>query len=157
MGNTCYVVATVTDADWRMTVGIRALLMAVCRRPSPSRSLISQRHDLRSESSLALSGYRLPFATSGASAAKLFTEISRFSRPHFVHLGACDASEILFRVHIAKIDRRATQITLRFNACFQLFSKGEENNVRESKIARLKSSFVPKTCYFANIDLQFYR
>lgn len=40
MGNTCYVVATVTAADWRMTVGFRALLMAVCRRPSPSRSLI---------------------------------------------------------------------------------------------------------------------
>lgn len=40
MGNTCYVVATVTIADWRMTVGFRALLMAVCRRPTPSRSLI---------------------------------------------------------------------------------------------------------------------
>lgn len=40
MGNTCYVVATVTIADWRMTVGFRALLMAVCRRPSPSCSLI---------------------------------------------------------------------------------------------------------------------
>lgn len=125
MGNTCYVVATVTVADWRMTVGIRALLMAVCRRP-PSRSLILQRHDLRSESSLALSGYRLSFATSGACAAKLFTEISRFSRPHFVHLGAPDASEILFRVHIAKIDRCATQITLRFNACFQLFRRVEK-------------------------------
>lgn len=41
MGNTCYVVATVTAADWRMTVGFRALLMAVCRRPSPARSPLS--------------------------------------------------------------------------------------------------------------------
>lgn len=48
MGNTCYVVATVTVADWRMIVGFRALLMAICRRPSPSRSLIPQARDLRS-------------------------------------------------------------------------------------------------------------
>lgn len=47
MGNTCYVVTTVTVADWRMTIGFRALLMAVCRRPSPSRSLIqAQVYDL---------------------------------------------------------------------------------------------------------------
>lgn len=30
MGNACYVATTVTTADWRMTVGFRALLMAVC-------------------------------------------------------------------------------------------------------------------------------
>jgi len=41
MGNTCYVVATVTTADWRMTVGFRALLMAVCPRPSPSSAPLS--------------------------------------------------------------------------------------------------------------------
>lgn len=138
MGNTCYVVATVTVADWRMTIGFRALLMAVCRRPSPSRSLILQKHDLRSGSSLA-QGIRLSFAASGACAAKLFTEKSLgFSwRPDFVHLDARDASEILFREHIAKIDRRATRITLQFNACFQLFRRVEKIT-QEPEIAHLK-------------------
>lgn len=139
MGNTCYVVATVTAADWRMTIGFRALLMAVCRRPFPSRSLILQRHDLRSGSSLAFSGYQLSFAASGACAAKLFTEKSLgFSwRPDFVHLDAHDASEILFREHIAKIDRRAIRITLQFNACFQLFRRVEKIT-QEPEIAHLK-------------------
>ena len=91
MGNTCYVVATVTIADWRMTVGFRALLMAVCRRPSLSRSLIPDTSDLRSRFTPFALRYRLSFifrsATFDACAAKLFTE-SRFSRPDFVHHGS---------------------------------------------------------------------
>lgn len=127
MGNTCYVVATVTAADWRMTIGFRALLMAVCRRPSPLRSL-TKAPDLRSESSRPLSPIRLrdigcsSSRRPGVCAAKLFTEISRFSRPNFVH----PASEILFQEHIARIDRHAIQITLQFNARFHLFRRVEK-------------------------------
>lgn len=81
MGNTCYVVTTVTVADWRMTVGFRALLMAVCRRPSPSRSLIQGPRStiwaslcLPSPSISAVLRFRV---ASGACVAKLFME-SRF-------------------------------------------------------------------------------
>lgn len=115
MGNTCYVVATVTIADWRMTVGFRALLMAVCRRPTPSRSLIP---DTGSPiwvhlSPLALSVsalHRFRIARRPTPALPNYLRNLRFSRPDFVHLGLVTqiASEILFREHIAKIDRNRT-------------------------------------------------
>lgn len=124
MGNTCYVVATVTVADWRMTVGFRALLMAVCRRPAPSRSLIPDTGSLISDSSHLPSPfqYRLSsvFASHRATARRPTPAPSNYlrnlvfraliSRPPW--LVTQIAREILFREHIAKIDRDSANFAI---------------------------------------------
>lgn len=90
MGNTCYVVATVTAADWRMTVGFRALLMAVRRRrPSPSSCSVIPSRGVSDPGTTRpprparygiATALRFRAATPGACAAELFTE-SRFFAP----------------------------------------------------------------------------
>lgn len=127
MGNTCYVVATVTVADWRMTVGFRALLMAVCRCPSPSPSLIPNTGSpiWVHLSSLALFGIGCPPFPRRIAPRR---EVRRLRRQIIYGISFFAswfrpprpvtqiASEILFREHTAKIDRdRTALITSRLN------------------------------------------
>lgn len=125
MGNTCYVVATVTAADWRMTVGFHALLMVVCHRPSPSRSLI-YRGTISDLDPLS------PFRSISYLSRRLAPAPPNYLRKNLsvfpgVLISSTSVPVTRARFYFGSTSRRSIdEITLQFNACFQLFRRVEK-------------------------------